>query len=91
MVERTRALFMVETGEAMLRAHYADVRLIDASTTMEATADEIRNYVANSVAHRDLADLVPRVRRDDPDHRVDGDLRRLKRRVARRPRGCRPR
>lgn len=59
MVERTRALLMVETGEAMLRAHYADVRLIDASTTMEATADEIRNYVANSVAHRDLADLVP--------------------------------
>ena len=57
-LDEKRELFMVETGGAMLRRHYADVRLIDASTTMEATAEEIRNYVANSVAHRDLADRV---------------------------------
>jgi SAM-dependent methyltransferase len=58
-LDEKRELFMVETAEAMLRRHYADIRVIDASATMEATADEIRNYVANSVAHRDLADRVP--------------------------------
>jgi len=52
-------LFMCETGEAVLRRHYAEVSMLDASATMEATADEIRTYVANSVAHRDLAERVP--------------------------------
>jgi ubiquinone/menaquinone biosynthesis C-methylase UbiE len=52
-------LFMVETGEVMLRRHYATVRVVDASAQMEVTADAMRNYVANSVAHRHLADRVP--------------------------------
>ena len=58
-VREKQSLFMCETGDEMLRRHYADVRVIDVSTTMEATADEIRTYVANSVAHRHLADRVP--------------------------------
>jgi SAM-dependent methyltransferase len=54
-----RTVFMRETGEALLRAHYDDVRMVDLPATVEMTADDMRHYVANSVAHRDLADRVP--------------------------------
>jgi SAM-dependent methyltransferase len=54
-----REIFMRETGEAMLRPHFADVRLIPLDGTVELTADEMRNYVAHSVAHKHLADRVP--------------------------------
>jgi ubiquinone/menaquinone biosynthesis C-methylase UbiE len=54
-----RRLFMVETGVEMLRRHFRDVRTIDVSAELNVTADEMRQYVANSVAHRELADRVP--------------------------------
>jgi SAM-dependent methyltransferase len=54
-----RKLFMRETAEEMLRRHFLDVRTIDLPATVQATADQMRAYVANSVAHRDLAGLVP--------------------------------
>jgi hypothetical protein len=50
---------MRETAEEMLRRHFLDVRTIDLPATVQATADQMRAYVANSVAHRDLAGLVP--------------------------------
>jgi SAM-dependent methyltransferase len=53
-------LFMVETAEELLRAHFAHVRAIDLACTIDLTADEMRHYVANSVAHRHLAERVPR-------------------------------
>lgn len=52
-------LFMVETAEELLRAHFSEVRTIDLACTIELTAAEMRHYVANSVAHRDLADRIP--------------------------------
>ena len=54
-----RNLFMRETGEEMLRRHFGDVRMIDLPATVHATAEQMRSYVANSVAHRDLADRIP--------------------------------
>ena len=54
-----RELFMRETGEAMLRRHFADVRMIDLPATIEMSAEDMRSYIANSVAHRHLADRVP--------------------------------
>jgi hypothetical protein len=50
---------MRETGEAMLRRHYADVRMIDLPAVVQASAAAMRDYVANSVAHRDLARRIP--------------------------------
>lgn len=52
-------LFMRETAEAMLRRHYGEVRMVDLPAVVERTASEIRSYVANSVAHRDLAERIP--------------------------------
>jgi hypothetical protein len=52
-------LFMVETAEELLRAHYDAVRTIDLACTIELTADDMRHYIANSVAHRDLAGRIP--------------------------------
>lgn len=52
-------IFMRETGEAMLRPHFDDVRMIPIDGTVELTADEMRNYVAHSVAHKHLAERVP--------------------------------
>jgi ubiquinone/menaquinone biosynthesis C-methylase UbiE len=52
-------LFMRETGEEMLRRHFARVRMIPIDGAVEVTADEMRNYVAHSVAHKHLADRVP--------------------------------
>jgi SAM-dependent methyltransferase len=54
-----RTIFMRETGEALLRAHYDDVRMLDLPATVEMSSDDMRHYVANSVAHRELADRVP--------------------------------
>ena len=54
-----REIFMRETGEAMLRSRFADVRMIPLDGTIELTADEMRNYVAHSVAHKHLAGNVP--------------------------------
>jgi SAM-dependent methyltransferase len=52
-------LFMVETAEELLRRHFVKVRTIDLACTIDLTADEMRHYVASSVAHRELADRVP--------------------------------
>lgn len=54
-----RTTFMRETGEAMLRRHYDDVRQIDLPATVEMSADDMRRYIANSVQHRHLAERVP--------------------------------
>jgi SAM-dependent methyltransferase len=52
-------LFMRETGEQLLRPHFADVRVIELDGSLALTADDMRNYVANSVAHKDAAGGVP--------------------------------
>jgi ubiquinone/menaquinone biosynthesis C-methylase UbiE len=54
-----RTLFMRETGEELLRAHYDDVRMIDLPATVEMSAADMRHYIANSVRHRHLAERVP--------------------------------
>jgi SAM-dependent methyltransferase len=56
---RRQGLFMRETGEQLLRGHYPQVRMIDLPATVEMSADDMRNYIANSVAHRHLASRVP--------------------------------
>jgi SAM-dependent methyltransferase len=52
-------LFMRETGEELLRPHFADVRVIELDGSVEMTAQQMRDYVANSVAHKDTAGGVP--------------------------------
>lgn len=52
------SLFMAETGEDLLRPHFVDVRRIDLESTVELSFEEMRNYVAHSVAHRHLADRI---------------------------------
>jgi SAM-dependent methyltransferase len=52
-------LFMRETGEDLLRPHFADVRRIDLDASLELTAEEMRKYVAHSIAHKHLADRIP--------------------------------
>jgi SAM-dependent methyltransferase len=54
-----RDVFMRETGEALLRAHFDDVRLIDLPAVVEMSADDMRHYIANSVRHSHLAERVP--------------------------------
>ena len=56
--ERER-LFFRENGEASLRRHYGEVQLIDASGTIELSADDMRRYISHSVAHKHLAAAVP--------------------------------
>lgn len=56
---RRHGLFMRETGEQLLRAHYANVRMVDLPATVEMSAEDMRDYIANSVAHRHLAARVP--------------------------------
>lgn len=58
-LRRRQGLFMRETGEQLLRAHYDEVRMIDLPATVEMSADDMRHYIANSVAHRHLAARVP--------------------------------
>jgi SAM-dependent methyltransferase len=53
------SIFMRETGEELLRAHYGDVRLIDLPATVEMSAGDMRRYIANSVRHGHLAERVP--------------------------------
>ena len=52
-------LFMRETGEPMLRRHFRHVRRIDLDSTVELTAEDMRDYIAHSVAHKHLSELVP--------------------------------
>ena len=54
-----RRLFMRETGAAFLERHFSDVRTIDLPATVDLTAEDMRHYIAHSVAHRHLADRVP--------------------------------
>ena len=54
-----RHLFMRETGASFLGHHYSDVRTIDLPATVDLSADDMRHYIAHSVAHRHLADRVP--------------------------------
>jgi SAM-dependent methyltransferase len=52
-------LFMRETGADFLRPHFAHVCMIPLDGTIDLTADEMRHYVAHSVAHRSAALRVP--------------------------------
>jgi SAM-dependent methyltransferase len=54
-----RELFMRETGAQLLRRRYDEVRTIDLAATVELSADDMRRYISNSVAHRHLAERVP--------------------------------
>ena len=58
-LDERRHLFMRETGEDMLRRHFKSVRMIPIDGAIEVSADEMRTYVAHSVAHQHLADRVP--------------------------------
>jgi hypothetical protein len=52
-------LFMRETGEDLLRPYFADVHRIDLESTPGLTAEDMRNYVAHSVAHKHLSEQIP--------------------------------
>jgi ubiquinone/menaquinone biosynthesis C-methylase UbiE len=54
-----RQLFMRETGASFLERYFAEVRTIDLPATVELSADDMRHYIAHSVAHRHLASGVP--------------------------------
>jgi ubiquinone/menaquinone biosynthesis C-methylase UbiE len=58
-IEDRFQLFMREIGEELLRPHFAHVRMIDLPATVEMTSADMRRYIAHSVAHKHLADLVP--------------------------------
>jgi hypothetical protein len=49
---------MRETGE-LLRPYFADVRRIDLESTVLLTSQEMKDYVAHSVAHKHLARRIP--------------------------------
>jgi ubiquinone/menaquinone biosynthesis C-methylase UbiE len=52
-------LFMRETGDELLRPYFADVRRIDLESTLKLTSQEMKDYVAHSVAHKHLAGRIP--------------------------------
>jgi hypothetical protein len=52
-------LFMRETGDDLLRPLFADVRRIDLESTLKLTSQEMKDYVAHSVAHKHLAGRIP--------------------------------
>ena len=52
-------LFMRETGEEFLKRDFAHVRCIPLDGTVELTADDMRAYIASSVAHKSAVDAVP--------------------------------
>jgi SAM-dependent methyltransferase len=52
-------LFMRETGEQFLRPYFPDVRVIELDGSLDMTAQQMRDYVANSVAHKDAASTMP--------------------------------
>jgi SAM-dependent methyltransferase len=54
-----RRLFMRDSGTELLRGHYDGVRMIDLPATVEMSADDMRRYIANSVADRHRAGDVP--------------------------------
>jgi SAM-dependent methyltransferase len=52
--------FFSEDGEELLRRHFAVVRRTDVESTLTfADGDAVRGYVASSIAHKHLAELVP--------------------------------
>jgi SAM-dependent methyltransferase len=54
------ARFFAETGAQALRRHFARVERRDVTGTITfATRDDVRGYVASSIAHKHLADRVP--------------------------------
>ena len=55
----TADIFMVENGVGYLSQHFDSVRTIELPAAIEMTSEDMRRYVANSVAHRQLADRVP--------------------------------
>lgn len=54
-----RRLFMRETGAELLERHFSRVRQIDLPSSVELSADDMRRYIAHSVAHKHLAARVP--------------------------------
>lgn len=52
-------LFMRETGEELLRPHFAHVRVVELDGVLELSAQDMRHYVEHSVAHKNIADVVP--------------------------------
>ncbi|HZR94902.1 MAG TPA: class I SAM-dependent methyltransferase [Gaiellaceae bacterium] len=56
--ERER-LFFCENGASYLRERYRAVEVHDASGTIEMSGEDMRHYIAHSVAHKHLVDRVP--------------------------------
>jgi SAM-dependent methyltransferase len=54
-----KELFVRETGAEMLARHFACVRVTELDGAIAMTADDIRHYVAHSVAHKEAAAAVP--------------------------------
>ena len=54
-----RTLFMRETGEDFLRPHFSRIRCVPLEGTIELSREDMRAYVANSVAHKDAVDDLP--------------------------------
>jgi ubiquinone/menaquinone biosynthesis C-methylase UbiE len=52
-------LFMRETGETLLRPHFPEVRVVELDGSLEITAQEMRDYIENSVAHKEMAKALP--------------------------------
>lgn len=55
-----RGLFMREAGAEMLQRHFARVERRDLDDVLRFNRDQIVRYVSSSVAHRHLAERVPR-------------------------------
>jgi SAM-dependent methyltransferase len=53
------SLFMRETGEAFLRPHFAEVRVVELDGSLDMTAQQMRGYVSHSVAHKEAAAAIP--------------------------------
>lgn len=52
-------LFMRETGDDLLRPHFVEVRVVELDGVLELTAEDMRDYVEHSVAHKHVAGAVP--------------------------------
>ena len=62
-----RLRFFAETGEDALRRHFQRVERRDATgEVVFRDADAVRGYIASSVSHKHLAELVPEF--DGPLH-----------------------
>lgn len=53
------SLFMRETGEELLRPYFAEVRVVELDGALDLTAEDMRDYVEHSVAHKHVAGAVP--------------------------------